>query len=231
VNTLLRLIGVPILEALIARLPRPVARALGAVLAICSNLLPFVALATRQITLGDVVLVYWIESVVIFGWSVIRARTSRAGTPDSRRFAPLFGSVFFGIWSLVMGVWAVIIAASIGLTGGVVQYLVIVGAILLSTSYSLAYQWFFRGQRDVVSPIMAVVPAIPRCLPLMAGTLVGAFTSSLLTDEQVTAGLLLIAFRTVVDIVVQLVVDVMGERRLAYSPPGPSAARATAEAR
>ncbi|MGN6751979.1 MAG: DUF6498-containing protein [Intrasporangium sp.] len=229
-NVLLRLIGVPVLQALIARLPRPVARALGAVLVVCSSLLPFGALATRQITLGDVVLVYWIESVLIFGWSIIRARTSRAGTDETRRFAPLFGSVFFGIWSLVMGVWAIIIAVSIGLTGGVVQYVVIVGAILLSTSYSLAYQWFFRGQRDVVSPIMAVVPAIPRCLPLMAGTLVGAFTSTLLTDEQVRAGLLLIAFRTVVDIVVQLALDLIGERRLANDVPTAAGRRATAEA-
>lgn len=227
-NVLLRLIGVPILEALVARLPRPLARTLGITLAVCSNLLPFVALATRQITLGDVVLVYWIESVVIFGWSVIRALTSRAGSRDLRRFAPLFASVFFGIWSLVMGVWAAVIAGSMGLTGGVVQYVVIVGAILLSTTYSLAYQWFFRGQRDVVSPIMAVVPAIPRCVPLMAGTLVGAMTMTLLPDDQVRAGLALIAFRTVVDVATQVLVDILGDRRLAA--PAPAAPRVAAQA-
>jgi hypothetical protein len=230
VTLLLRLIGVPVLQSFIARLPRGVARLLGAVLVVASNLAPFGALLAGSMTLGDVVLVYWIETVVVFGWSVVRARTSRAGTADARRLATLFSSVFFGVWAVVMGVWAVIIAVRIGLTGGVGSYLLVVGAIVVSASYAMAYQWFFRGQRTVVTPLLAIAPVIPRSIPLMAGTLVGAFTSIgpwASPEAQVTAGLWLVGLRTVVDVLVQWIFDRVGERRLARGP-APSDGRASA---
>jgi hypothetical protein len=228
VTLLLRLIGVPVLQSFIARLPRGTARLLGAVLVVASNLAPFGAVLAGSMTLGDVVLVYWIESVVVFGWSVVRARTSQAGPADLRRFATLFGSVFFGIWAVVMGVWAVIVAVRIGLTGGLGSYLIVVGAIVVSASYAMAYQWFFRGQRTVVSPLLAIAPIIPRAIPLMAGTLVGAFTSIgpvASPHAQVTAALWLIGLRTVVDVLVQWAFDRLGERRLAREPAPADAGR------
>jgi hypothetical protein len=218
VTLLLRLIGVPVLQSFIATLPRGAARFLGAVLVVASNLAPFGALLAGAMTLGDVVLVYWIESVVVFGWAIVRARTSRAGSADAGRLAVVFSSVFFGVWAVVTGVWAVIIAVRIGLTGSVGSYLLVVGAIVVSASYAMAYQWFFRGQRTVVTPLLAIAPVIPRCVPLMAGTLVGAFTSigaGSSAQAQVTAGLWLIGGRTAVDVLVQWVFDRLGERRLA----------------
>lgn len=215
---LLRVIGVPVLQSFIACLPRGTARLLGAVLVVVSNLAPFGALLAGSMTLGDVVLVYWIETVVVFGWSIVRARTSQAGSADTRALATVFSSVFFGIWAVVMGVWAVIIAVRIGLTGGVGSYLLVVGAIVVSASYALAYQWFFRGQRTVVSPLFAIAPVIPRCIPLVAGTLVGAFTSigpGASPHAQVTAALWVIGLRTGVDVLVQWAFDRLGDRRLA----------------
>lgn len=226
---LLRLIGVPVLQSFIVRLPRGAARFLGAVLVVLSNLAPFGALLAGSMTLGDVVLVYWIETVVVFGWSIVRARTSQAGSADTRALARVFSSVFFSMWAVVMGVWAVIIAVRIGLTGSVGSYLLVVGAIIVSASYALAYQWFFRGQRTVVSPLFAIAPVIARCLPLMAGTLLGAFTSigpGASPQAQVTAGLWLVGLRTVVDVLVQWVFDRLGERRLARGPVSAPSRRA-----
>ena len=215
-NTVLRFLGVLLVARLAAQLPGPLARLATAVVLVVVNLLPVWGVMTERIGMGDVFLVYWIENVVVWACGIVRTATAEGpgkgtvavttnGVPGDMSSAKFF-ALHYGIFTLVHGVFAIIIAAVVGLKGGLGQVLLLSLAITVSHLFSLGVNWFGRDERKVVSPGRAMFAPYPRMLVLHVGIII-AFGIALdglehgdQTESQVTAVAVLCVMKTLVDL-------------------------------
>ena len=215
-NTLLRFLGIELVARAAARLPGGLARLATAVVLVVVNLLPVWAVATERIGMGDVFIVYWIENVVVWACGIVRTATAQGpgkdtvavttnGVPGDMSSAKFF-ALHYGIFTLVHGIFAVIVAAVVGLDGGIDQVVLLSLAITVSHVFSLAVNWFGRDERKVVSPGQAMVAPYPRMLVLHIGIII-AFGVALdgmdhgeNRGDQVTAVAILCVMKTLVDL-------------------------------
>jgi hypothetical protein len=219
VNALLRFLGVAALAGLAARLPGPAARLASAVILVVTNLLPVWAVATERVGMGDVFLVYWIENVVVWACGIARVATAeglpmRDGKVTVTGVVNLglagFFALHYGIFTMVHGVFAIIVAAVVGLKGGLVPVLLLAAAIAASHLFSLGVNWFGRGEYRVVSAARAMLAPYPRMLVLHVGIIIGfgvaldGFDHRDSSSGQVTAVAILCVLKTLVDLAFHL---------------------------
>lgn len=215
-NTLLRILGVELVARAAARLPGGLARLATAVVLVVVNLLPVWAVATETIGMGDVFLVYWVENVVVWACGIVRTATAVGpgkgtvavtvnGVPGDMSSAKFF-ALHYGIFTLVHGVFVLIVVALVGLDGGVGQVVLLSLAITASHLFSLGVNWFGHDEFKVVSPGMAMFAPYPRMLVMHVGIII-AFGVALdgwehgeNGNDQVTAVAVLCVMKTLVDL-------------------------------
>src|SRR5688500_9913700 len=83
------------------------------------NLVPLGFLLFADWSPGDVLIAYWLENVVIGLFTVVKIVTARAGGEDATRAATKIGlaaffTFHFGIFTLVHGVFTLLLAYWIG---------------------------------------------------------------------------------------------------------------------
>lgn len=213
-NTLLRILGIEVVARAAARLPGGLARFATAVVLVVVNLLPVWAVVTERIGMGDVFLVYWIENVVVWACGIVRTATAEGPGGDGEvtssggrdMSSAKFFALHYGIFTLVHGVFAIIVVAILGLKGGVAQVVLLSLAITVSHLFSLAVNWFGRDERKVVSVGRAMFAPYPRMLVLHVGIII-AFAVALdgldhgeNQDSQITAVAILCVLKTLVDL-------------------------------
>jgi hypothetical protein len=214
VDLVLRFLGIQLVARAAARLPGAWARLATAVLLVVVNLLPLWAVLEHRAGMGDVFLVYWIENVVIWLCGIVRVATAEGvdtmGGDSSPRtgLAPFF-ALHYGVFTLVHGVFAITMAAIVGLVGGLGQVLLLGLLIAASQLFSLAVNWFGQGERLVVGPGAAALAPYPRMLVLhvgiiMAFVLIGG-PNAFDHGAQVHAVAFLCGLKTLVDLVFHLV--------------------------
>ena len=212
-HLVLRLLGIELLARLAARLPGAWARLGTAVLLVVVNLLPVWAVLEGRAGMGDVFLVYWFENVVVWACGIVRVATAEGidtqGGVSGRRtgLAPFF-ALHYGVFTLVHGVFAVIMAVVVGLVGGIGEVLLLSLVIAVSHVVSLGVNWFGRGERLVVGPGTAMVAPYPRMLVLHVGIILGFVfiggPSASDHDAQVNAVATLCVLKTVADLLFHL---------------------------
>jgi hypothetical protein len=215
-NTILRILGIELVARAAARLPGGLARFATAAVLVVVNLLPVWAVMTERVGMGDVFLVYWIENVVVWACGIVRTATAGGpgrgtvpvttnGVPGDMSSAKFF-ALHYGIFTLVHGVFAIIVAAVVGLTGGIGQVVLLSLAIAASHLFSLGVNWFGRDERKVVSPGQAMFAPYPRMFVLHVGIII-AFGVALdgwehgeNGKDQVTAVAVLCLLKLLVDL-------------------------------
>ena len=178
------------------------------------NLLPVWAVVEGRAGMGDVFLVYWFENVVVWACGIVRVATARGDRHDGRGhrtsalgLAPFF-ALHYGVFTLVHGFFAVIMAVLVGLEGGIGQVLLLSLVIAVSHVVSLAMNWFGRGERLVVGAGTAAFAPYPRMLVLHVGIILGFvfIGGPNATDHggQVNAVAVLCGLKTLVDLLFHL---------------------------
>jgi hypothetical protein len=195
VIALLRLLGIDVMTRLGRRLPPPLARVVSALMLIGANLLPVWAVLEGRLGMGDVLLIYWFENVVIWFTTTVRIlTTTRSGRrPDPARLTGLERSLaqrtwvsgdpasailfvaHFGIFTLVHGVFSIAFAVLAGLHGSPLDWASTIAAILVSHGFSLGLHWFGRNERATVSAGWLMVGPYPRLFALHLTVIVGFF--------------------------------------------------------
>ena len=214
-NTLLRILGIELMARVAAGLPGGLARVATAVVLVVANLLPVLAVMTGSIGMGDVFLVYWIENVVVWLCGIVRVATAEGESYGNGKITATgvvnlslagFFALHYGIFTLVHGVFAIIVAAVVGLQGGIAQVLLFSLVIAASHVFSLGVNWFGRNERQVVSAGRAMFAPYPRMLVLHVGIII-AFGVALdgldhgkNGNDQVTAVAILCIMKTLVDL-------------------------------
>lgn len=129
---------------------------------------------------GNVLVLFWVENVILGVVTAVRIATAQGGlqpgAPTGSRVAKvLFFTVHYGIFALVHGVFAGIIAVSIGMQVGF--WSLAVPALLIALRYvvDLATTWFIGEQRRTVTPDQAFTAPYPRLFVLHLTTLLGFF--------------------------------------------------------
>ena len=253
VTALLRILGVELMARLGRRLPTSVARALSAAILVGANLLPVWAALEGRLGMGDVLLVYWFENVVVWFTTTVKLLTStRRRDPSGRRPVrgpelhrleawlaakswvsgdPAYALTFalhFGLFTLVHGAFTAVMVGVVGLHGGLLDWVATAGAILLSHILSVGLNWFGRRERASANPAWVMVAPYPRMLALHL-TVLGGFV--LLggphgrTADDVAAVALLMGAKTALDVVLHVVEHVVLARRAARRAARQSAVR------
>lgn len=205
----------------------PRAPLLSSVSLVIGNLLPLWAVWQGHMSVGDVFIVYWLENVAVWAITIVKVRTARGvGKPGSVRMTmngrpvdpsdprPLafFFALHYGIFTLVHGVFAFVMAFLAG--GDLHPWTWLLTGLVLALSHlgSLWVNWYDGGERLRVPPASAMWQPYPRMLVLHVGILVGfalvlqtvgsAGTPSGL--EQLAPVLVLLGLKTVVDLALHL---------------------------
>lgn len=182
---------------------------------IAANLLPIKAVLDGSLGLGDVFVLYWLENVIVYLLTIVQLRT--AEHPDD--FTTVFFSIHYGIFTLVHGVFAFVLAGlSGGFIGGWLYWTVVVVAMLFSDLLSLGINWFARGERRFVSPTRVAMAPYPRMLVMHGAIIAGAF---LVFDPQRSAWgatlavVILCSAKTVIDLAFHVLERILNNRLLA----------------
>lgn len=186
VDVLWRILGLHALAELGARLPAPLARACSLLLLIASNLLPLVGVLAGWMSFADVFVLYWLESVMLGAFAVVRIATA-LGNPDETRRVRLQSAALFlvhyGVVVALVGLfiyWAVGAAVDMGTQAaedGVTwladpptlawgSWLWAGIGIFLSHLFTLVVYWFGRGERHLYSAWRCMWTPYPRILVL-----------------------------------------------------------------
>ena len=224
-NTVLRFLGIMLVAGLAARLPGPFARIGTAVVLVVANMLPVWAVATERAGMGDVFLVYWLENVVVWLCGIIRVGTAEGpGLPSGTRTADGsmslqgFFALHYGIFTLVHGVFAIFMAAYVGLEGGLGQVALLAALIAASHLFSLGVNWFGRDERLVVSPGAALWAPYPRMLVMHVGIILGFIfiggAEGVSDGAEVTAVAWLCGMKTAVDLLFHVLEHARRQGRL-----------------
>jgi hypothetical protein len=206
-RVLLRFLGIGLLAQLARRLPGPLAWWATAVVLLAANLLPVVAVLHGSAGMGDVFLVYWIENVVVYLTGIVRVATAdgndgaRMTARGDRISSASFFALHYGTFTLVHGIFTVIIVIITGLTGGWVPVLVLSAAITASHLFNLGFVWFGRGEQHVVSPATAMFAPYPRMIAMHISIILG-FSIALDGDasNQSTGVAILCGLKTLIDL-------------------------------
>ena len=252
VTALLRILGVELMARLGRRLPAPAARALSALMLVGANLLPLWAVLEGRLGMGDVLLVYWFENVVVWFTTTVklltttRRRTRTAGLA-LRSSGPLFGrfeetfagkswvsgdpafalffAVHFGIFTLVHGMFTAVVAGIAGLHGSVLDWVATTGTILLSHILSVGLNWFGRRERAFARPGWVMAAPYPRMLSLHLTVILGFFFlggPDGRTANDVGAVALLVVMKTVLDLVFHVAEHLILARQVRASERPPT---------
>lgn len=232
-TALLRILGVEVMAHLGRRLPAPAARVVSALVLVGANLLPVWAVLEGRLGMGDVLLIYWFENVVIWFTTTVRILTATQPGPHRSRGPSLGGldgklaektwvtgdpslalvfALRFGSFTLVHGIVAGVLAGLSGLHGGLLDWVATIAAILLSHTLSLGLHWFGRGERSVVSPGWSMGAPYPRTIALNLTVILGFFLlggPDGRTADDLGAVALLMGTKTMLDVLFHL-----GEHRV-----------------
>jgi hypothetical protein len=224
VNTVLRFLGVMVAARVATRLPGVLATLVSGAILVATNLLPIWAVKSGNAGVGDVFLVYWIENVVVWLCGIVRCATAEGpGLPANRspgenRELARFFALHYGIFTAVHGVFAIIMAAKIGLVGGLGQVALLAALIAASHLFSLGVYWFGRNERLVISPAVAMIAPYPRMLVLQLGFIAGfaliGGPDATSQGAQVDAVTFLCGLKTFVDLLLHVVEHVRRQRRV-----------------
>jgi hypothetical protein len=233
VTALLRILGVELAARLGRRVPPTATRTLSAGLLVGANLLPLWAVLEGRLGMGDVLLVYWFENVVVWFMTTVRlltatrrrARTAALGLRGPRTarleqflasrswvsgdpaFALLF-AVHFGTFTLVHGLLTAVVASRAGLHGSLLDWVATTGAILSSHALSVGLNWFGRRERAVARPGWVMAAPYPRMFVLHLTVLGGFFLLGGPDGDTATdtgAVVLLVVAKTGLDVVSHVV--------------------------
>lgn len=127
---------------------------------------------------GNVFVLFWIENVILGAVTVVMIATAEAGDPALTSSAARWGrSAFFvlhyGLFALVHGVFAAIIAFNIGFS--LTLWALGLPALLIALRYTvdLATRWFLGQQRRHVTPEQAFASPYGRLFVLHVATILG----------------------------------------------------------
>ena len=146
-------------------------------------MLPLVAVLTGSAGLGDVLVIYWFENVIVWFTTILRILTAGAVDEAAGPSRTILGNVLlagfftfhFGLFTLVHGVFSFSLARLTGgFTGEPTTWLLILLAITASHLISLGLNWFGRGERKAATARQAMVMPYPRMVVLHLSVL-GAF--------------------------------------------------------
>ncbi|WP_323095980.1 DUF6498-containing protein [Intrasporangium sp. YIM S08009] len=242
-TALLRILGVDLMARLGRRLPTSVARALSAAILVGANLLPVWAALDGRLGMGDVLLVYWFENVVVWFTTTVKLLTSTrrrdaSGAHPVRGPVPrrlegwlaakswvsgdpacaLSFAMHFGLFTLVHGAFTAVMVGVVGLQGGLLDWVATAGVILLSHLLSVGLNWFGRRERASANPAWVIVAPYPRMLALHLTVIGGFFLMGGVdgrTAHDVAAVALLTGAKTALDAVLHVVEHVVLARRAA----------------
>jgi hypothetical protein len=170
VNLILRVLGLNLLAHVGARITNPVARTLTSLILIGTNVLPIVGVLQGQLGLADVFVLYWLENVVVWLVTIIRLSTVHGGD----RSQASFFAIHYGIFTLVHGVFAGVLAVvSGGFRGGILYWIVVPLAMLASHLISLGVNWFGREEYRVASAGRVMAFPYPRMLAMHGSVIAG----------------------------------------------------------
>ena len=252
-TALLRILGVELMAQLGRRLPAPVARLVSGLMLVGANLLPVWAVLEGRLGMGDVLLVYWFENVVIWFATTMRILTARRPArrpflrgPAGRRgdfgrleralagrtwvtgdpALALFFALHFGLFTLVHGVFAAVLAGLSGVRGGPLDWVAAAGAILFSHMLSLGLHWLGGGERRAVSPGWAMAAPYPRMIALHVTVIAGFFLlggPDGRTADDVGVVALLMGLKTALDLLFHLGEHLVYARRTRAAESRPDA--------
>lgn len=184
VNVLWRILGLHALAELGARLPAPLARLFNIGLVVVSNLVPLVGVLAGWMSFADVFVVYWLETVVLGLFAVVRIATATRDRALARRERVQTAMVFllhYGLIAAGLGFfvfWMVNAAVAMGEDSEGIPWLaepptlawgtwIFAGlGIILSHLYTLTVYWFGREERRLYTPWQCMWPPYPRILVL-----------------------------------------------------------------
>ena len=214
---LLRILGLNLLAQVGTRLPSSVARTLSSLALIAANVLPIKAVIDGSLGLGDVFVLYWIENVIVYAFTIVKLLTVE---PTNGGLAGFF-ALHYGIFTFVHGVFAFILAGLTGwFIGGWLYWIVVVAAMLASHVLSLGLNWFGRGEYRVASAGRVMALPYPRMLVMHGAVIAGAFLvfdARPAHSQEVTAVAILCGAKAVIDLVFHLVERFANSRVLAAS--------------
>ena len=213
----------------------PRAPLLSAAGLVAGNLVPLWAVWQGWMSVGDVFITYWLENVAYWAITIVKVATARGalgragsslrlnGRPyDPSRSGSLafFFALHYGIFTVVHGVFAFVLAFTAGGDLHPASWLLCGLALALSHLASLVVNWFGEGERDRVSAPAAMLIPYPRMLVLHVAILIGfgLVVGTAGVDgvprglAQLAPLLLLLGLKTVVDLALHL-----WERRRATS--------------
>lgn len=223
VNVLTRLLGIGLLESVAARLSPATATIVQFGLIIIGSLLPIIPLLLGAVHLADLLAYTVLGMAVSVVTTLIRLATLGQPTTTSGFFM-LHYSIMIGVLSIVCGVWALILLAKAGPSGGWSGLVPLAIGLLLANAWSIADGWFVRGGRHVTKLWQVVLPGYLRFVPLLFGTVLGAFAylgdSSEAQKMWIAIGLVL--SQTVIDL--SLAVAALRTRRDAVVEEGSAVA-------
>lgn len=226
VNALARVFGFGLLQSIASRLPAGFGVAISVVLVLVADLLPLWPLLTGAVRLPDLLIYYCLALFAGVGVTIIRLRTHRPGGKKSKDsgFFLLHYSLMVGIFALVGGVWAIILANLLGLTGGWLSLLPMALAILIGNAWSLADGWFVRRGRDHARLWQIVLPGYLILVPYLLATVFGAVVG--LAESPDEGQLRLVAICLVIaQTLIDLVITLIGAYIALSEPPGVRAER------
>ncbi|WP_461109808.1 DUF6498-containing protein [Tessaracoccus terricola] len=218
-NTLLRGLGIGLLQSIAARISPVVATVVQFALILVGTLLPLFPLLSGAIGLPDLLVYTVLAMLLSIGGTVVRLRTMSPRSP-SADFFTLHYSGLIGILCVVCGVWAVILLVMTGgPSGGWKALLPMAAALVLANAWSLADGWFIRGGRFAVRTWQVLLPGYLRFAPLLLATVFGAVAilgeGSGVSPFRVAVGL--VVAQTVIDLAVSVASLLLARRAGAAS--------------
>jgi len=182
-TVLWRILGMHALAELGARLPAPVARLFSFTFMVVGNLLPLVGVLAGWMSWADVFVIYWLESVLLGVFALVRILSATKGAPTrkARVQSALLFFLHFGLVAAALGLivgYMVNAATAMGEEAGDVTWLadapslswqawVFAGiGIFLSHLFTLVVYWFGRGERQLYTSGQCMWAPYPRILVL-----------------------------------------------------------------
>lgn len=186
-NPIVRFLGLHALGEAARRLPPAQARMIMLGAAVLANLLPVLGVLLGRMSAADVFAAYWLELVIIGGFSIVRMLTA-AGEPrdtSGDRIARLVMFILvFGLLVLLQAMYLVLVfGPDVTLVAALVEridllsghetivagraWLPVAVGLFLSHLIALLLGWFARGERYLWSPASAFMQPFGRMIPMM----------------------------------------------------------------
>lgn len=186
---LLRLMGLGAVVRAGSSLPPGVPRVVSSALLVVANLVPVWGVLQGDLGVGDVFVLYWVENVAVWLVTIVKIATAqqpedptrftmtmngRRVPPDPRVMAGFF-AFHYGLFTVVHGVFAFVLASATGgFTGSAGFWVVSVLVLVMSHVLSLALHWFGRAERAHARASRTMLLPYPRMVVLHL-SVIGAF--------------------------------------------------------